>query len=293
MPPKAKGKPSKKDANKVEEGAEVATEKDAPTEKEIQLKTQLAAITAELEKMKVTVAELRHENEFLQQESQQIRLETHEYMAYVSKKTERRQNAVITLSDHNAAQIREIHQKKEEMMKKFSEEKDRLQNTILSREAELASIKDELDNLNDYKVLQKEQRGEIAELEKQVAEMRVKHNEAVQKLKARFLEEKKTFQAEADDNLKELNKEAQKEARNCLQQHSQRIKLENRALRRELLQLIQQTRALHSHKLKLEDQKKIIIREKEYADHVRMLREERRKNLYESYGIEEQEEVEG
>ena len=40
MPPKAKGKPSKKDANKVEEGAEVATEKDAPTEKEIQLKTQ-------------------------------------------------------------------------------------------------------------------------------------------------------------------------------------------------------------------------------------------------------------
>ena len=46
-------------------------------------------------------------------------------MAYVSKKTERRQNAVITLSDHNAAQIREIHQKKEEMMKKFSEEKDR------------------------------------------------------------------------------------------------------------------------------------------------------------------------
>ena len=27
-----------------------------------------------------------------------------------------------------------------------------LQNTILSREAELASIKDELDNLNDYKV---------------------------------------------------------------------------------------------------------------------------------------------
>ena len=57
--------------------------------------------------------------------------------------------------------------------------------------------------------------------------------------------------------------------------------------------MIQQTRALHSHKLKLEDQKKIIIREKEYADHVRMLREERRKNLYESYGIEEQEEVEG
>ena len=72
-------------------------------------------------------------------------------------------------------------------------------------------------------VLQKEQRGEIAELEKQVAEMRVKHNEAVQKLKARFLEEKKTFQAEADDNLKELNKEAQKVSLSLEEKTVQRV----------------------------------------------------------------------
>ena len=53
--------------------------------------------------------------------------------------------------------------------------------------------------------------------------MRVKHNEAVQKLKARFLEEKKTFQAEADDNLKELNKEAQKVCLSLEEKSVQRV----------------------------------------------------------------------
>ena len=40
--------------------------------------------------------------------------------------------------------------------------------------------------------------------------MRIKHNEAVQKLKARFLEEKKNFEEESEDKLKELSKKARK-----------------------------------------------------------------------------------
>ena len=40
--------------------------------------------------------------------------------------------------------------------------------------------------------------------------MRIKHSEAVQKLKAGFLEEKKKFEEESEDKLKELSKKARK-----------------------------------------------------------------------------------
>jgi len=61
-----------------------------------------------------------------------------------------------------------------------------------------------------YKILQKEQQQEISQLEKKLTEMRTKHNEAVQKLKANFLEEKNAFEDESDAQLKELSKEAKK-----------------------------------------------------------------------------------
>ena len=59
-------------------------------------------------------------------------------------------------------------------------------------------------------VLQKEQQQEISQLEKKLTEMRMKHNEAVQKLKAKFLEDKNTFEEESETQLKELSKEAKK-----------------------------------------------------------------------------------
>ena len=60
------------------------------------------------------------------------------------------------------------------------------------------------------KVLKDQQESEIARLEKAVSDMRIKHNEAVQKLKAGFLEEKKKFEEESEDKLKELSKKARK-----------------------------------------------------------------------------------
>ena len=58
--------------------------------------------------------------------------------------------------------------------------------------------------------MQKEQKNEISQLEKRVAEMRLKHNEAVQKLKAQFLEEKNNFEQESEAKLRQLRKESKK-----------------------------------------------------------------------------------
>ena len=157
---------------------------------------------------------------------------------------------------------------------------------ILKKEAELTSIRNELSDLHEYQVLQEEQETEISSLEKRMAEMRVKHNEAVQKLKGKFLEEKNAFQKQAEDELKELSKEAKKDAQQCLYDHTIKIKFENRSLRKELLELIQKTRALHKHKLKLEEQRKVLLREQEYAKDLQKIRKHRINNMFESHGLD-------
>lgn len=284
MPPKAKGK-SKKSAGPEKEAETPPVEVALPTERELQLKSQLESITVELKNTRLQVEELKHENDFLQQEAQQIRVETHEYLTYVSKKSQKRQAAVISLSDRNTEKIHEIQAKKEEAIYDYDKQKEELSNIILNKEAELTNIRNELSDLHEYQVLQEEQEAEILTLEKRMAEMRIKHNEAVQKLKGKFLEDKNSFQKEAEEELKELSKEAKKDAHQCLQDHSVKIKFENRALRKELLELIQKTRALHKHKLDLEEQRKILIREQEYAKNLQKIRINRFDNMHESHGV--------
>lgn len=72
-----------------------------------------------------------------------------------------------------------------------------------------------------------------------------------------------------------------------MDEHTHRIKAENRVLRKELLQLIRQTRALHSHRQELEEQHKTLQRELQYGRDLRRLRGSRQNRLYKSFGIED------
>jgi len=282
MPPKGnKKKPTATPEDEVDKPVEVPQ----PTEREVQLTKQLDEITLELKSMRVQVDGLKEENEFLHQEAQQIRVETHEYLNYVSKKTQKRQDAVISLSDRNAEKISEIQAKKEEAVNSYNKEREKLSAIILTKESELTSIQNELSDLHEFQVLQQEQENEISSLEKKMSEIRIKHSEAVQKLKGKFLEEKNTFQKQSEDELMELTKEAKKDAQQCLQDHTVKIKQENRALRKELLELIQKTRALHKHKLELQEQRKVLLREQDYASDLHKMRKERTNDLFDSHGI--------
>jgi len=78
----------------------------------------------------------------------------------------------------------------------------------------------------------------------------------------------------------ETKKKANKEAVQCLTEHTNKIKLENRELRHELLQLIKTTRALNEHQSVLEDQKKQLLREQNYANDLKTLREARQKKSF-------------
>lgn len=75
------------------------------------------------------------------------------------------------------------------------------------------------------------------------------------------------------------------EAIMCLTDHTNNIKLENRHLRKELLELIRKTRALQEHKLELEDQRRQLLREQQYATDLKTLRATRQHKVFKSFGL--------
>lgn len=72
----------------------------------------------------------------------------------------------------------------------------------------------------------------------------------------------------------------------CLNDHTTKIKLENRRLRHALLNLIRKSRALNEQKIELEEQKKTLYREKQYAEDLKVIRSTRQHKVYNALGIE-------
>ena len=77
------------------------------------------------------------------------------------------------------------------------------------------------------------------------------------------------------------------EAMRCLNEHTTKIKLENRRLRHTLLNLIRKSRALNEQKIELEEQKKTLLREKQYAEDLKTIRSTRQHQVYKKLGLEE------
>lgn len=177
-----------------------------------------------------------------------MRVESHEYMSYMDKKTSKRQTTIISLSDQNQKQINTLKEQKKDMLEKYQKDREELSTTLLEKECQLKKIRGELKDLNEYEDLQKKQQNKIKELEKKVMHMRGKHSEEIQQLKAQFLKEKRDFQLESEGKVATLSRQANKEAVAGLESHTQKIKTENRQLRHKLLVLIKQTRALHEHR---------------------------------------------
>lgn len=58
----------------------------------------------------------------------------------------------------------------------------------------------------------------------------------------------------------------------CLSEHTVRVKHENRQLRKELMLLIRKTQALHEHRHRLEEQRRQLLTERQYADDMKNIR---------------------
>jgi len=289
MPPKKKGGKGKNKKGDDEQAAGPKPVEGEPTEKEIIMQKELDQVTEQLSGTKQKLIDVRQDNDFLQQEAQKIRLESHEYMSYMEKKTTKRQTSIVTLSDHNRKEIQDIEDEQKAMVEEYDKKKEALRAILTEKEQVFSKTKEELSELKEYKTLQKEQTATIKELEREVMSMRARHSEKIQKLKNRFLEEKREFQHESDNKITALAKQANKEATHCLSEHTQRIKLENRRLRQNLLQLIRKIQTLRQHQLQLQEQSVQVRAEQTYHDDIKRLRPTRRHQL----GLLEEEEETG
>nr|XP_002132105.1 coiled-coil domain-containing protein 166-like [Ciona intestinalis] len=273
MPPKKKGKgKGKKAAEEKPETSQPTDEGLGPSDREVLLQKECDGLTSDLSRLKQEVDELRKENEFLQEEAQQTRIESHEYMSYMAKKTHKRQTTIISLSDQNERELDKINRQKELMLADYEEKKTALKTSLLEKENLLAKANKEFQDLAEYRELREEQLKKIKQLEREVLRMRGKHSDTIQQLKSQFLQEKAEYTDESEEKIQELAKEANKKAVLCLAEHADSIKQENRTLRAELLELIKKSRILNQHKKKLEDQKHELLREKQYSEDIRRLR---------------------
>ncbi|GCB78567.1 hypothetical protein scyTo_0020122, partial [Scyliorhinus torazame] len=124
----------------------------AATERIVTLQNEYDEIVKELKQMKLKIYNLRKENEFLEKEAQQTRLETHEYIVQMSKRTDKRQHQIITLNDQNHQNLEEIRNAKEKLVAGFEAHKQELEMAQADKENELIELKKEIEDLEEYKV---------------------------------------------------------------------------------------------------------------------------------------------
>lgn len=273
MPSKKKspGKAAKSSGAAAREQAEQGyeqAEEVVVSEKEARLQDEHNQLVAEQEGLRRRLEQLRRENEFLQEEAERVRLESQEYLLYMSKRGQRRQDVIISLNDQNQRELQNIQRQKQELESRFSAEEQNLRDLLLRREAELNSLGTELAELEPMKELQKEQVSLIKHLEDEVMAHRGKHAETLLRVKSAFLREKTQCQQNSEQQLNQLAQKAQKEAKKALQEVSTKVKEENQGLTQELLHLIQQYRLLQVQKKRLEEKNQELLREQQCRDEV-------------------------
>ncbi|XP_075704698.1 coiled-coil domain-containing protein 166-like [Rhinoderma darwinii] len=272
MPPKKKSprKPSKSSRAEVPEQVEEGCEETevVVSEKEERLQEEHNQLGAEQEGLRRRLEQLRRDNEFLQEEAERVRVESQEYLLYMSKRSQRRQDVIISLNDQNQRELQNIQQHKQELEDKFSAEEQTLRDLLLRREAELTNLRRELEELEPMRRLQKEQMSLIKRLGDDVLAHRGKHAGALLRVKSAFLRGKTQCQQNSEQQLNQLTQKAQEEAKKALQEVSTRVKEENQSLRQELLHLIHQYRLQQVQKRKLEEKNTELLREQQCRNEV-------------------------
>lgn len=248
------------------------------SEKEAILSKHLEEITDELEKCKLRVTELQNFNRWLEDEAAKTRIESHEYMNYMGKKTNKRQTVIISLSEHNKEIIKNIREEKKQMEEEYEEKKKDMEIILLGKKHVLEKTKQQMKELNECKVLRTEQLVKIQELENEVMKTRNQNAKSIQALKENFLKDKEKFRLQAETKIRTLQKEANKESLRCLANYTQNIQDENRALRKQLLELLEKNNSLQMQQKKLEKQQRELIQEQQYAADLQQLRGKRLQN---------------
>ncbi|KAJ8268775.1 hypothetical protein COCON_G00113820 [Conger conger] len=254
MPKKKKEKAQKQAEAVLDPEAELPPPP-AETEREAQLRREYDELTDNLNHLKRRVEQLRCENDLLQSEADRMRVDTREYTAYISQRTQKRQSAITTLNEHNQQELQKLCGQRELEEEKHSEQANELKRQVLERESELVLLKNEIDELGEIKRLQKQQLSRIRELQGEMEVTNSGYTESIQGLRTQFFAEKEKYEDQAREKVHTLALAANREATQCLVRHTQQVSQESGWLRVELQELIAHAQVLHDHQGVLQAQR--------------------------------------
>jgi hypothetical protein len=118
-------------------------------------------------------------------------------------------------------------------------------------------------------------------LEKEIQEVRLEQTTVISELRSQFLREKNEYKREADDRIVSIVRAANREARECLNENTYQIKVENQKLRGDIFELIKLTKDLNKHKERLEKQKEDLINEIKYTEDLKKVRSTQQQRVLE------------
>uniref|UniRef100_A0A8C4VMM2 DUF4515 domain-containing protein n=1 Tax=Gopherus evgoodei TaxID=1825980 RepID=A0A8C4VMM2_9SAUR len=121
------------------------------------------------------------ENEFLDKEAQKILEDSKAYMTYISKHTQKCQNAIITLNDQNHFDLAQVRKQKEELISQYTAKAKEVRNQLMEMETKYSLMNKEVEDLQPFKDLQLEQLSRIKELEKELLVTKIQHSEQMHK----------------------------------------------------------------------------------------------------------------
>ncbi|XP_046707484.1 uncharacterized protein ccdc166 isoform X2 [Silurus meridionalis] len=207
----------------------------------------------------------RRENEVLENETNHIHKESEDYILYMSRLTQKRQNAILALRNQRQQKLEEFSKQREAMQEKHDEQLNGLKKEIWKMETELSMLNPEIAQIGDVKSLRQQQLESIAELEQEMIATCHRHFETLQILKAKGLTENEQYKP-PKHMMFELYLKAKKEASFYILSYIREISWENHHLHDELQHLVERAQSLHRHQQILQTHRRDLLLEREVQE---------------------------
>ncbi|CAF3934268.1 unnamed protein product [Rotaria sp. Silwood2] len=253
MPPK--GKKGKTGQKKSKEKLDIVR----PSVKETILQTELDNKVRELAEIKLRAHVAEEENHWLNEEAKKIRIATDEYMHFMSKKANLRQTKIVTLTDYHRKEIEDISRDKEYMIKEYKQKKEELRLQLIEKEQLLIQVKNDLEAMNGYQLIQEQQNNEIKRLQYEITRVRGQHVNEISRMKLTYEKDLQEQRANENAQVEEIRRQANKEAEQFLYDQTVSIQNENVELRKALQDMLKRTQVLNDLKQRLEEEQLHLI----------------------------------
>ncbi|XP_028927492.1 coiled-coil domain-containing protein 121 [Ornithorhynchus anatinus] len=232
----------------------------------------LEELERELGRAKEQRRQLREENARLQAEAGRLQAESRALLGHLAGRARRNPEEPLSLWDQHRRQLEEIRRQRRELLDDYEAQRAALRADLLQREADLARLNRELQALEPVRALKETQSQRVRELRGEERAVRAETAARLLEARGRFLREEEALEkqmsragpgqggeeASARQGERALELEAEQGAR----EFGQQLQGENHRLRKQLLQLVRQARALQARRERLQKQKQWLQRER-------------------------------